>query len=110
MTFDQHSRVSTHVHASHSSKFPLILGGIVISLLLIQVVVSNSLTNYGSIVVQTESEISRVGEENRMLSEKIASASALLTLQQKAAQLGFIKSTSPVYMTELPMALGGQFQ
>ncbi len=95
-----------NLKSRHPVRIHHILSGIIVFLLVAQVVISNRLATSGIKINHTESEISRLSNENIMLSEKIASASAIFTIKQKALQLGFVKQIKPVYLSEdIPVAL-----
>lgn len=78
----------------------------IVILLVLQVWVSNRLASSGSKMVKVEEDIESVSHENSQLTEKIASASALLTIKTKAAQLGFERTAKPVFLhPKQPVAL-----
>lgn len=88
---------------------PTILTCIVITLLLVQVAVSNRLATTGVRVSIVEEEIQSLSQQNTNLAVQIASASALMTLKEKAANLGFTKAIKPIYLSQdLPIARGLQ--
>ncbi|HCM37686.1 MAG: hypothetical protein UV61_C0002G0239 [Candidatus Gottesmanbacteria bacterium GW2011_GWB1_43_11] len=84
-------------------------GSVVVVLLLIQVIVSNRLATSGHDITRIEQEIQTVNEENQLYAEKIASASALMAIADKAKQLGFVTPVNPIFLTrDLPVALNLQ--
>lgn len=87
----------SHVKAP-KRRLPLLVGASVIALLITQIIVSNSLATTGSGVSQTEKEIQDLKDENALLREHIASAAALLTVKEKAKELGLVMSSKPVYL------------
>ncbi len=90
------------------TKLPLMLGSAILILLIIQVLVSNNLANYGTTISKIEIEIGDLTQENQLLEEKIASASSLMTLNEKAKKIGFVKVVNPHYFSnQIPVALGG---
>lgn len=81
------------------------LAGIIFLLLIIQVVVSNRISTSGLEINRLQEEIEYANEENRILNEKIASASSLLVLKGKAITQGFAKNSIPLYLSsDLPVA------
>lgn len=91
------------------SLFPYIMGVAILILLIIQVLVSNSIANYGSTLSKMETTIAELSEENQLLEGKIASSSSLLTIHEKAQQLGFVKVITPTYFSnQIPVALNNQ--
>jgi len=97
-----------HTNKIPKNRVPLMLGMIVIGLLLLQVVVSNRLANYGTHITQIETDITQLTQENQLLSEQIASESALMAISTKANTLGFTKTTTPVFLSDLPVALNSR--
>ncbi|RJR15544.1 hypothetical protein C4579_01875 [Candidatus Microgenomates bacterium] len=87
-------------------KLPRLLTIISVVLMVLQVIVSNRLANMGLQISQTDTEIQSITQENTDLRQKIASASSLLTLEEKAQELGFVIPSQPVYLSkDLPVAL-----
>ena len=80
-----------------SLPMPILVTVLVVVLLIIQVVVSNSLVTNSVKISQTDSEIQDLREQNAQLQEKIASAAALMTVKEKAKQLGFVRSR-PIFL------------
>jgi len=79
-------------------------------LMVVQVIVSNRLSTAGAKIATIEEEIKKIEEENELLQKEIASASSLLTLQERARLLGFIKTTSTFNLfEELPVASRREF-
>jgi len=88
------------------TNLPSLLGGLVIVLLILQVIVSNRLATTGLKISQIETNIEKLRQGNADLNQQIASASALLTIQDEAKKLGFVKTSKPVYLSQdLPVAL-----
>lgn len=79
---------------------PYLLSGSVILLILIQIVLSNHLALAGRDIKLIETQIQDLTQENTELSEKVASDSALLTINAKAQNLGFVKTIKPLYLSE----------
>lgn len=87
-------------------KLHWILGGLVLLLLVVQVLVSNSIANFGTTISQTENKIAELTQENQLLEEKIASSSSLLAVSEKAKTHGFVKEITPQYFSnDIPVAL-----
>lgn len=79
---------------------------IISALLVAQVLVSNRLATAGEHLSQTEAEIVRLQGSNIHLKNEVASASAMLTLKQKAQNFGFSEPAAPIYFSqEFPVAL-----
>lgn len=83
----------------HKKRWPYLLLSILAGLLVLQVVVSNQLTTAGYDISNIEKEIYELKTENNSYEEKIASASSLLTLRQKAVDMGFTKQVKPLYLS-----------
>jgi len=84
-------------------KFNLFIIG---ALLVTQVLVSNRLATAGEHLSQTESEIVRLQGINIHIKNQVASASAMLTLREKAQNFGFSEPAAPIYFSqEFPVAL-----
>ncbi len=91
------------------TRLPKLLIALIIGLLVIQVVVSNRLATSGLKIVQMETDIGRLNQENGDIRQEIASASALLTITEKAKALGFIKKAQPLFISVIqPVALNIQ--
>ncbi len=67
--------------------------------ILMELIVANQLTLLARDVGNLEKSIANIEDENDMLSQEVASASALTTISQKAQLLGFRKSLASDYMT-----------
>ena len=68
---------------------------LVVSLFFVQLVFANSLATDGEKLAQIEQEIDKLQEENTTLKVKIAQESSLITLSQKAKDIGFKKPQAP---------------
>lgn len=66
-------------------------------LVVVQLLVTNELAGFGRKVAEVDRSIEAVSEENQLLSEKIASLSSLIIIDQKARELGI--TTTPVIIT-----------
>ncbi len=98
--------VNTNVIKRKRHPLPKLFVGIVIFLLVLQVVVSNRLSTAGIELNRIENDVRNLTQENEILEERIASASALLTLKEKAFEPGFTRQVSPVFLAhDLPVAL-----
>lgn len=62
-------------------------------------ILSNQLVGMGKEVKFADAGIEKLFEENELLSEKIASASSLLTITERASSLGFSESKRVMTMT-----------
>lgn len=85
------------------------LGIIAILLLTAQFVLSNELASWGGKIKTLDQQISETLDHNELLTEQIASASALFTVQVKAKEQGFVEPARKQYVTltvdNLPVAL-----
>lgn len=69
----------------------------VVLLVVVELLVTNELAGFGKRLAETDRAIEVVKEENQLIAEKIASRSSLLTISEKARDLGM--TTSPVIIT-----------
>lgn len=77
----------------------------IMSLTVVQVVVSNRLSTDGIAFEKIEEEIRHYKAENSMLLERVLAASSLKNIATKAATLGFVDDKSQlVIKTSLPLA------
>lgn len=70
---------------------------LVVLLVVVELLVASELAGFGRKVAEANRAVEEVSEENQLLSEKIASLSSLLTIDQKARELGI--TTTPVVIT-----------
>ena len=78
-----------------------------LSCLLIQVFVSNRFAAAGRHISETDTKIKQLAQENSLLQEQIASASAILMIKQNAESLGFVRATTPLFLVlDQPVAVG----
>ena len=82
---------------------PGLLVFVVLSLLILQVFVSNWLATSGLEISEIDHDIQNLTAENADLRQQIASASSLTTLRTKAADLGFIYPARPVFFNKEPV-------
>jgi cell division protein FtsL len=68
---------------------------LVVSLFLVQLVFANSLATDGEKLAKIDQEIQKLNEENTTLKVEIARESSLVTLSQKAKDIGFKKPQAP---------------
>lgn len=95
-----------HHTPGKSNRVSIFLGVIIFALLLVQVIVSNTLSTTGEVISKVDREISDLKDQNNDMREKIASYSALTTIESKAKELGLSKRIAPQYISpELPVAL-----
>lgn len=64
----------------------------VVGLILVELVVANELAGLGQSTYEIDRKIENLREENELLGQEIASASALLTIEEKARAMGFRQS------------------
>ena len=67
---------------------------IALVLICLQFLVSNELAGVGAAVQDADIRIANLREENEILSQQVASASALATIAAKAQELGFTAKTN----------------
>jgi len=82
---------------------------VIVILLVVKIVATNTLASFGERVRTVDAKISRIAEENELLSQQVASASALVAIAARAGELGFIEPTKSQMMTmeidQFPVAL-----
>lgn len=81
---------------------------IVILLIVVELVWTNTLARSGRDVTATDLAIAKLRQQNEVLAQKVASASALTTIAAQAGQAGFVTPTRAQYvmMSEtVPVAL-----
>lgn len=81
-----------------------LLSLIILSLFIIQFVVTNELAGLGGKVKDVDREITRVAHENETLEERLAMEISLSTLESKAETLGFVEATKQ-HIISLPQTL-----
>ncbi len=74
-------------------------------LICLQFLVSNELAGFGRTVQNTDSRITDLRDENEVLRQEVASASALSTVAIKAADLGFTATTKYIVIGPEEFAL-----
>lgn len=84
--------------------FIILIIGIVISLSIIQVSVSNSLSTTGLELAKIDNQITEYKKKNALLHEKLLTASSFTTIASQAAELGFIEAKSRVFLPKSPLA------
>lgn len=76
----------------------------------VEIIVTTQLAGSGKEVRTLDVAIERVRQENEALSLAVASASSLLTIHARAAEMGFVEPTSKQTITmdsnSLPVAFG----
>lgn len=80
---------------------PLFIYFIVLMLAVLQIIISNSLSNYGKKISKLSEQTQEMNLANERIKKKIASSSALTTLTVKAKELGFIQKADVIYLDEL---------
>lgn len=68
----------------------------VVLLLIVEILVTNELAGFGRKVGDANRAIDALKEENQLLQEKVASLSSLLTVEEKAHDLGFTSTPNAV--------------
>lgn len=78
---------------------------IVVSLSIVQVVVSNSISTTGIELGKLQTEIAKYEKHNALLSEQILTVSSLTYIEEVAKEDGFVLSKSHIFLpTSLPLA------
>lgn len=78
----------------------------VISLSIVQVVISNSLSTTGLDLAKIEQDLNTYERENDTLRQKVLTATSLTYIASAAGQLGFVEQKSQIYLsTPLPLAV-----
>lgn len=82
---------------------------IVILLVVIELVWTNTLVKSGRQVTETDFSITSIRQQNELLAQRVASASALTTIAAKAKEAGFVEPTRKQFVMmgaeTLPVAL-----
>lgn len=79
----------------------LIVYLLVVVLSILQIVISNRLSNFGKKIDSLRKETSRLTLENEMTRKKIASSSSVVTLMNEAKNLGFNQKAEVIYLEDL---------
>lgn len=77
----------------------------VISLSIVQVVVSNNLSTTGVELAKIEEQIATYRKQNTVLQEKLLMASSLTIIASKAAEMGFVEEKSRIFLQTSPLAV-----
>lgn len=73
-------------------------------LLVVEILVTNELAGFGKKVSDADRAIETVREENQLLQEKVASFSALITIEEKARALGYTVTPTVVVVGQEDVA------
>jgi cell division protein FtsL len=68
--------------------------GISVFLFVLNVFTANNTIDYGKKLSELDQRVAKLTNENETLSQEVASASALITIDQKARELGFVEKTN----------------
>lgn len=78
---------------------------IIVGLLVVRAVISNTISTSGVALGKTQDELVKYKTENTILREKILSLSSLTNISSKAGQIGFVGSKSSLAIRKtLPIA------
>ena len=77
---------------------------VIISLSIVQVVVSNRISTTGVTLSKLSEEIGVYSKQNAILREEILSSSSLMYIASEAARLGFVQSESELVLSSPPLA------
>lgn len=80
---------------------PYLIYFLITILAVIQILISNRLSNFGKKIHTLSTKTNNIRLENERLKKKIASESALISLTNKAKELGFTQKTNVVYLDDL---------
>lgn len=88
-------------------RLTLIVASLVLTLCLIQLLISHRLAAAGELVERLEVKAAEVEQDNVVLKEEISQIGSLTEISQKAKQLGLVRTSSILYLTsQIPVALG----
>lgn len=79
----------------------LVIYSLVVVLAILQIIISNRLSNFGKKINILEKETSKLTLENEMIKKKTASSSSIATLMREAEDLGFKQKAQVIYLEEL---------
>lgn len=78
-----------------------------LALAFVQLFISHRLATAGEKVRQLEEKSAHIEAKNRLKEEAISQLGSLNAIAQKAAELGYVKTVSVLYLTpQVPVALG----
>lgn len=93
------------INNNHQSKINILLLAAVSLFAVIQVVLLNKFSTVGIKLTSLNGQIQSLQDDNSLLTEKIASASAIATISQEAGQFGLVKTSVLISLnTPLPVA------
>jgi len=79
---------------------------LIVALFLARVIVSNSLSTTGLILLKLESQLNSYKIENSNLKEKLLSLTSLSYISSESSQLGFVENKNSFTLTKpLPLAI-----
>jgi cell division protein FtsL len=85
--------------------FIILIIGIIVSLSIIQVSVSNSLATTGIELGKLEEQITAYRKENKLLTEQYLTLSSFQNIASQAADMGFVEAKSQIVLTNpVPIA------
>jgi cell division protein FtsL len=91
-------------------KINIYLLSIAAILVVIQVILLNRFSTIGDKLSNMDITIHKIGEQNSQLSEKIASASSMVAISDKAKKIGFAPSANIISLSSpLPVAYDSRF-
>lgn len=93
-------------HSSNRSVYIFIsLVGVIVTLSIVHVVVSNMLSTTGIDLEKLQTDLTHFKKENTILEEQVLEASSLEHIASAAATMGFVDDKSPVVIdAPLPLA------
>lgn len=97
----------SHKRKNKNHKLTFVVFGLVLLLCLIQLFISHRLAVAGEEVKKLEIKAAQIEKENVFLEEEISSMGSLSRIYQEAERLGFVRTSSVLYLTsQIPVALG----
>lgn len=75
-----------------------------IGLIVFQLFLTNELASFGEKILEIDAKIESLSDDNLRLESQVASASSLLTIETKAFELGFKKSSSVIHLDQFDFA------
>jgi hypothetical protein len=71
---------------------------VVVLLILVEITITNELVHFGKSVQAIDIKIDTIQQENEQIAQRIASASSLVAIEQKATAMGFLPAASPLVL------------
>ncbi|OGG31609.1 hypothetical protein A3A63_00055 [Candidatus Gottesmanbacteria bacterium RIFCSPLOWO2_01_FULL_46_9] len=85
--------------------FVRVLPVLAVSLAVIEIILANQLAGSGKAVRSVDLTVDVLRQENELLTQRVASASSLITIFSRAKEIGFIEPAKSQYLTIVPEQL-----